>query len=143
VVDALQWLAEQGRCSIFGFVIMPNHVHLLWKIADGFIRSEVQGALLSYTAHQFKEHLKSNNPEILHYYYVCDADRKYQFWERDSLVKECWSESFLIQKLDYLHHNPCQPHWKLSPLPEDYSWSSATFYQTGKKNFSFLTHYKE
>jgi len=25
--------------------------------------------------------------------------------------------------------NPCQPHWQLALLPEDYKWWSAMFYE--------------
>ncbi len=126
---------------MYGFVIMPNHIHLIWKINDKYARAEVQGALLSFTAHQYKEYLKKTDKQKLNDYFVGDADRTFQFWERDSRVKECWSEPFLMQKLNYIHHNPCQPHWKLATLPEDYKWSSAAFYFTGLSEFTWLNHY--
>jgi hypothetical protein len=40
------------------------------------------------------------------------------------------SESFLLQKMEYIHNNPCQPHWGLSATPAEYIWSSARFYLT-------------
>jgi putative transposase len=101
ILDSLAWLSKEGRCKVYGFVIMPNHLHLIWKIADGFARQEVQAAFLSFTAHEFKK-LLSDNKKLLNEYLVNDSDRKYQFWERDSRVKECWNESFLLQKLNYI-----------------------------------------
>ena len=74
-------------------------------------------------------------------HFVADKDRLFQFWERDSLVKECWSETFLLQKLNYIHHNPCQPHWQLATTPEEYKWSSAGFYYNGVSEFTWLKHY--
>jgi putative transposase len=142
ILESLAWLSKEGRCKVYGFVIMPNHIHLIWKIADGFTRQEVQAAFLSFTAHEFKK-LLSDNKKLLNEYLVNDADRKYQFWERDSRVKECWNESFLLQKLNYIHSNPCQPHWNLSQIPEDYVWSSASFYQTNDLKYSWLCHYKD
>lgn len=143
IIDSLHWLIDKKRCSVYAFVIMPNHIHLLWKIADGFEREEVQGALLSFTAHAFKKYLKEHNPELLDQHYVQDADRNYQFWERMPMVKECWNEAFMLQKLNYIHANPCQPHWNLAALPEDYKWSSAAFYETDKSaDFKWLTHFK-
>jgi putative transposase len=124
------------------FVIMPNHIHLIWKIADGYERSDVQGAFFSFTAHAFKKTLKEN-PIELAYYKVQDADRNYQFWERNPLVKECYSKEFLLQKLDYIHNNPCQPKWNLAKLPEKYQWSSASFYELQDLKFPWLTHYNE
>jgi putative transposase len=35
-----------------------------------------------------------------------------------------------------------QPKWKFAILPEDYKYSSALFYETGKDEFEFLEHYK-
>ena len=50
------------------------------------------------------------------------------------------------QKLNYIHFNPCQPHWNLAASPEEYKWSSARFYETGIKHpipmgFDWLTHF--
>jgi hypothetical protein len=52
-------------------------------------------------------------------------------------------EWFFMQKLDYLHNNPCQQHWQLASLPEDYKYSSAKFYEIGEDEFGFLTHHSE
>lgn len=103
VLDSLAWLSSMSRCAVNAFVIMPNHIHLLWKIRDGFARREVQGAMLSFTAHRFMKYLHRANAGRLKSYLVNDSDRKYQFWERDSRRKESWSESFFMQKLDYIH----------------------------------------
>ncbi len=35
IVNSLCYLVEEQRVTIFGFVIMPNHVHLIWQIRDG------------------------------------------------------------------------------------------------------------
>jgi REP element-mobilizing transposase RayT len=141
ILNSLEWLSVQEKCKVHAFVIMPNHIHMIWKIADGFTRPEVQGAFLSFTSHKFKEHLKYQNKEKLKQYYVDDADRIYQFWERDSRVKECWSEKFLLQKLQYIHNNPCQPHWNLVSEPNDYECSSASFYHNGISKYTWLVHY--
>jgi putative transposase len=142
IVSSLQWLSENKRCAINAFVIMPNHIHLIWKIADGVQRKNAQGAFFSFTAHAFKKRLMQT-PAILEQYRVDDADREFQFWERNPLVKECFTEGFFMQKLDYIHENPCQPKWMLADLPEHYCWSSASFYELQDTRFSWLTHYKE
>lgn len=141
IINAMSWLVKEGKCKIYAFVIMPNHIHLLWKIEDGFDRANVQGALLSFTAHEFKKKLTSDY-ERLKKYQVNLVDRKFQFWQRDCRIKECWSEEFFKQKLNYIHGNPLQPHWNLADFPEDYYWSSALFYETGESPFEFLAYYR-
>jgi hypothetical protein len=122
---------------------MPNHIHLIWKISKGYSRTEVQAAFFSFTGHEFKKYLKKNNSSVLEQHYVNDADRIYQFWERDSLAKECFTEKFLMQKLEYIHKNPCAPHWNLATIPGDYKWSSASFYLLNDPRFQWLSHFKE
>jgi hypothetical protein len=58
------------------------------------------------------------------------SDLQYKIWEDDYNAKDIFSSDFLQQKMDYIHQNPCQPHWILSQSPEDYIWSSARFYFT-------------
>jgi REP element-mobilizing transposase RayT len=141
IIDSLRWLVEQKRCHVNAFVIMPNHIHLLWKISDGVERFNAQGALLSFTAHAFKKYLMTVNPVMLNKHYVNKIDRQYQFWQRESMVKECWSQHFFNQKMEYIHNNPCQSHWNLTTLPENYKWSSAAFYQNQDKSYNWLTHF--
>jgi REP element-mobilizing transposase RayT len=143
VVDSLQWLINEHRCKVFAFVIMPNHIHLMWKIADNLPRQQVQGALFSFTGHQFKKYLTEKDPTLLQQHYVNDADRLYQFWEREPMVKECRTDKFFMQKINYIHRNPCHSKWNLVELPEDYYWSSAAFYECGSNNFPWLTNYME
>ncbi|EEI89489.1 hypothetical protein HMPREF0765_4916 [Sphingobacterium spiritivorum ATCC 33300] len=140
IIESLRWLVKNKRCKIYGFVIMPNHIHLLWKIEDDVERNSVQGALLNYTAHEFKKQL--NNQE-LSAYKVNAKDRLFQFWQKNHMVKECWSEPFIEEKLIYMHNNPIQKHWKLCDSPENYYWSSSSFYESQESPFDFLTHYKE
>ena len=64
IVDSLQWLVKEKRCTVYAFVIMPNHMHLLWRIAEGLEREMVQGALLSFTAHAFKKHLRQQTANL-------------------------------------------------------------------------------
>jgi REP element-mobilizing transposase RayT len=32
VISALQYLVQKELVTLYGFVIMPNHIHLLWYI---------------------------------------------------------------------------------------------------------------
>jgi putative transposase len=32
VIDSLAFLVKNNRIKVYGFVVMPNHIHLLWKI---------------------------------------------------------------------------------------------------------------
>jgi putative transposase len=125
------------------FCHYANHFHLIWKISDGLERKNVQGALFSFTAHEFKKELKKSNAELLEDHFVNKADSSFQFWEREPMIKECRTKNFFRQKLNYIHFNPCQPHWNLAEAPENYKYSSAKFYETGIRDFEFVTHFND
>jgi REP element-mobilizing transposase RayT len=141
IVNSLQWLTKENRCKVYVFVIMPNHIHLLWQIEDTYKRKEVQGALFSHTAHEFQKILRERKSDIVNNYFVNYKDRSYQFWQRNPMVKECQTEYFFLQKMNYIHWNPCQPHWNLASCPEEYPWSSASYYEKNNNRFEWLTHY--
>lgn len=56
--------------------------------------------------------------------------------------KECRTEKFIQQKLDYIHYNPCKGN-KLVDLPEQYEHSSAKYYFTGEQSIYPVTNFME
>jgi REP element-mobilizing transposase RayT len=141
IVSSLNFLVKDGRVVIYGFVIMPNHLHIIWQIQDTHERSRVQQSFLKYTAQQMKFSLLNTHNNEIENYKVKASDREYQFWERNSLSIDLWSRPVFLQKLNYIHANPTQPHWKLCKYPEEYKYSTAKFYEKGVDDFGFVTHY--
>ena len=71
--------------------------------------------------------------------YAIDAEnKKYEFWQRDSLAVPLFTREVALQKLNYLHNNPLAEHWNLVKDPCDYKYSSAQYYENDEKNFPFL-----
>jgi putative transposase len=141
ILNSLKFLVNDKRCLVYGFVIMPNHIHLLWQIDALRKREDVQRDFLRFTAQQMKFELQKNNPAFLEQFRVAAKDRAYQIWERNALSVDVWTPEVMKQKLDYIHLNPVKEKWKLSLLPEDYKYSSAKFYFCGIDEFGFLSHF--
>jgi len=57
----------------------------------------------------------------------------HQIFERSFDCKQITSEHFIMQKLSYIHNNPCLGVWNLVENPFDYAHSSAKFYITGRQ----------
>lgn len=142
IIQSLQFLHKEKSIVVYGFVIMPNHMHMIWQIQDGFKREQVQMRFLKYTAQQMKFRLQDRKDTRLEDYKVNAKDREYQFWERNSLGVDLWSEPVFLQKLEYIHNNPVQPKWRLADYPENYKYSSARFYYDGTDEFGFLSHFR-
>jgi putative transposase len=141
IINSLLFLKKEGSVVIYGFVIMPNHIHLIWQIQDGFKQSMIQNRFLKFTAQQMKFRLIDTNDPRLSRFMVNAKDRQYQFWERNALSIDLWTPGVFEQKLDYIHNNPLQDKWQLALYPEDYKYSSAKFYASGIDDFGLLTHH--
>ena len=143
IVDSLGFLVQANRVWIYGFVVMPNHVHILWRMQQGHEEKNVRRDFLKFTAQQIQADLKLHHPLVLNYFVSTQADRQYQFWERRAYSLSLRATDALEQKLDYIHNNPLNAKWMLAETPEHYKFSSASYYVFNENKFEFITHYKE
>ena len=139
IADSLKFLVTNKRIELNAFVIMSNHIHLIWQPLFGFSPSDIQASFMKYTAQQLKRSLTKNNPQALADFKVNKYDREYQIWKREPLSIELISYDLFKQKLEYLHFNPVKAG--LCENPEDYYYSSARFYVDGLDSFKMLTHF--
>ena len=141
IVSSLQFLVKEKRIGLNAFVIMSNHLHLIWQPFPPFEPIEIQSSFMKFTAHQMKRLLEKEDPEKLELYRSDKRDRQYQFWKRESLSIELFNPAVFEQKLDYIHDNPVRA--KLCLNAEDYQYSMAKYYHTGGKqdDFGMLSHY--
>ncbi|HET9056155.1 MAG TPA: hypothetical protein VFN30_04830 [Chitinophagaceae bacterium] len=65
----------------------------------------------------------------------------FEIWEDTFSWKHCYGNDFIIQKLEYMHNNPCRGKWNLAPSAIEYQHSSANFYLTGKRGIYEVLHY--
>lgn len=112
------------------------------QIQDGYKADKIQLRFQKYTAQQMKFKLIDTNSKMLNEFSVDAKDRQYQFWKRNPLYIDLWTEDVFIQKLNYIHNNPVKHPWNLVQHPENYKYSSAKFYETGVDDFGLLTHFK-
>jgi REP element-mobilizing transposase RayT len=139
IVESLQFLVNDKRIILNAFVIMSNHIHLIWQPMFGFTPSDIQASFMKYTAQQLKRSLIKRDVGVLAEFQVNKYDRTYQFWKRETLSVELRMHAVFIQKLEYVHYNPVRAG--LCIHPEDYHYSSARFYYDGTDQFKMLTHF--
>jgi putative transposase len=143
IMESLAWLCAKQLVRIYGYVIMPNHIHLLWEQLKMNGKEFPKNSFEKFTAHAFRKKLMVKDPETLQRFVVKACDRQYNFWQRDPLAIKVFSRQMASQKLNYMHFNPLQRHWILCAVPEAYRFSSAAFYETNTDEFGILTHYME
>ena len=138
--------------QITGFVIMPNHVHLLLHVngaqssvnkilANGkrFMAYEIVARLEAMERMDLLTILSDHVSPEEH-----NRKKKHRVFEPSSDIKLCFTEKFVLQKLKYTHANPVSGKWNLAPSAVDYRHSSCAFYELNHEHpFVKITHYKD
>ena len=138
IIESLQFLVTGKKIELNAFVIMSNHIHLIWQPIFDTTPSSIQASFMKHTAKQLKGSLMKNEGTLAEFK-VHKNDRNYQLWKRDPLGIELTTASLFNQKLQYIHNNPVNAG--LCEKPEDYYYSSAKFYYDGTDSFRMLTHF--
>ncbi len=141
ITESMNYLVKEQNVLIFAFVIMPNHIHIVWQMLGEYRLGNVQQRMLKYVAQQIKFDLEINHPLVLDCFKVNRKDRKYQFWKERPLSIALYHDKIAEQKIDYVHLNPIHHKWKLAETPSKYRFSSASLYETGETEWDFLTNF--
>ncbi len=134
---------------ILGYVLMPNHLHVLIKLDD---QSETINKLIAegkrFQAYEIVnrlEKLKQNELLIQLEAGLTEAEKKkgakHKVFTTTFDCKECYTSAFIQQKLNYMHFNPVKAG--LIDNEIDYKHSSAKFYFTGEQGEYPITSYLE
>lgn len=143
IISSLKYLVDNKKIALYGFVIMPNHIHIIWELLELNGKELPHASFMKYTSHLILKDLQTNNPKLLSQFKVNLETRNHQFWQRDALPIYLYTPEVIYQKLDYIHNNPLQDKWMLVDLPTDYKYSSAYFYENEQDYFGILSHINE
>ncbi len=123
IIDALNYLMDNHELTIYGWVFMENHIHLILKAPE---LSKVIHSFKSYTARQIIDFLKSLHAnETLNELFWGKTNHKqsqtYQLWQEGVHPQEIQSREMMEQKMNYIHNNPIKrgyveknEHWRYS-----------------------------
>lgn len=137
--------------SIVGYVIMPNHVHLLLHYHNN---EHSLNTLVSngkrFIAYGIIQKLKDANRFDILTQLSNDVSveegkkgQHHKVFKRSFDVKLCHDFKFVNQKLQYIHANPLSKKWALCESEVTYEHSSARFYETGEHAGYSVVHYME
>ncbi len=117
---------KRAEAALYGYVVMPHHVHLLVRLPEQlngpqFMRvfkrqssGSVAKLLTAAELHQFDQQRGLNGNT---------------FWQRSFRSISITEEQMFWQKMDYIHHNPVKAAYV--ERPEEYRWSSAALVMSG------------
>ena len=143
-------LKKQGH-YITGYVIMPNHVHatIAFRKTKKSINTII-GDGKRFIGYEIVKRLKAKGMQDVLLQLenaVNNSDKKkgklHEVWEDSFDWKECNTAKFIMQKIDYMHNNPCTGKWQLAANSIEYIHSSAKFYLSGQQGIYPVLNFRE
>lgn len=130
-VRELARVREEMGFRLIGYVVMPEHVHLLMSEPLRGTPSTVLQKLKLRVSRKMRRRRKSAPRGQMRLPFEERGESLRAFWQARFYDFNVYSERKRIEKLDYMHANPITR--KLVSHPKDWPWSSWGFYsRTGK-----------
>ena len=116
---------------LVGYVVMPEHIHLLISEPKIGTPSTVMQVLKQRVSRALRKTRRRRNSTQLELWQESPAKTGRSFWQRRFYDFNVWSRKKRIEKLNYMHMNPVKRG--LVADPKLWAWSSYRFYQTRAK----------
>ena len=123
---------ERQRCaaSVVGYVVMPEHVHLLLSEPKKGTLAKLMQVLKQRVSHAMRRRRRREVSGQLSLAFPVSPAGLRRFWQRRYYDFNVYSAQKIREKLDYIHTNPVKR--KLVMHPKDWPWSSWAFYARGE-----------
>jgi REP element-mobilizing transposase RayT len=122
LLDALFYLQREGGLTLYGYVILENHCHLLGRSSNV---GKTISSFKSYTAGAIVKRLSERHSPVLELLAFHKArhktDREHQVWQEGSHPEQIEGEIMMLQKLEYIHNNPVARGYVDDPVHWRYS----------------------
>jgi putative transposase len=134
LVRLIERVRKQHRCPILGYVVMPEHLHMLIAPPELGDPSAFMQAIKQRSSRQFRR--RKAKTALL----FADARPKY-FWQKRFYDFNVFTEKRRIEKLKYMHRNPVRRG--LVASPELWRWSSFRFYMLDEPGIINITKFED
>jgi putative transposase len=128
-VKILGEVRERYEFQVFGYVVMPEHVHLLISEPECSTPSRVLQVLKQRVSRELRGKPRGASGEPFRFEDSDEGSELRRFWQRRFYDFNVYSQEKAKEKLNYMHANPVER--KLVEHPKDWPWSSFLFYATG------------
>jgi len=130
-VKILGEVRERFGFRLAGYVVMPNHIHLLIGEPARGTPSTVMQVLKQRVSRRLRGKKRRTADTQLRLAFGERDALPRQFWQRRFHDFNVWSQKKRIEKLGYMHFNPVKR--RLVSDPNHWTWSSWSHYaQTGE-----------
>jgi putative transposase len=127
-VSMLDEVRAQYGFRLLGFVVMPEHVHMVVGEPKIGNPSDAMVSLKERVSFRLNPSREKDSVETGRS--RSSEEDPYAFWQRRFYDFNVWSSGKLEQKLDYMHRNPVVRG--LVSHPKYWPWSSWSYYEKGE-----------
>jgi putative transposase len=124
LLSVLEQTRQRYRFVVAGYVVMPEHIHLLLSEPEVGALSTVMQVLKQRTARASLPKTKPRDPRRIKLFGEIPA--RAPSWQTRFHDFNVWTEKKRVEKLRYMHRNPVKRG--LAETPENWRWSSYRFY---------------
>ncbi len=124
-VEILNDVRNRYGFSLVGYVVMPDHIHLLIGEPAIGTPSTVIQVLKQRVSRRLRQKTRAFSGQR-EWAFAQDESYLPRFWQRRFYDFNVWSLKKRVEKLHYMHINPLKR--KLADHPMDWPWSSFSFY---------------
>jgi putative transposase len=124
-VKILDQVRARHKFRLIGYVVMPEHVHLLLTEPPKGNPSKILQVLKQKVSAVLRKTRRKSLGQLELKFPEAQTEEKHS-WQRRYYDFNVWSEKELWEKLNYMHRNPVER--KLVRHPKDWPWSSFSFY---------------
>ncbi len=129
-VEALAKIRERYKFLLVGYVVMPEHVHLLISEPSKGTPSLVLKVLKQCVSRDLRRKRRRAPAGQLRLPFMKDGDVPPRFWQPRFYDFNVYRTKKKREKLEYMHANPVKRG--LVENPSAWIWSSFTFYAKGE-----------
>jgi putative transposase len=127
-LTVLEEVRQRYACVVVGYVVMPDHIHLLISEGAKGNPSRVMQALKQGFARRVLKAVRRRRIAGQQELFVTEAEH---VWQRRFYDFNVCSDRKRIEKLRYMHRNPVRR--RLVSEPEQWPWSSYRSYACGEQ----------
>jgi len=125
-VKSLGEVRDRYGFLLVGYVVMPEHIHLLISEPAKGTPSTVMQVLKQRVSRRLRRKRRRMTPAQLGFRFHDAKNSLPQFWQRRFYDFNVWSSKKIREKLEYMHANPVKR--RLVQHPKNWPWSSFLFY---------------
>jgi putative transposase len=113
--DAFRYVLKKHPCNMMAYVIMPEHLHVIWQLPEGDANYSTRWRLIKSYVSRNRNMFEDTTSDMN------DSKGRQPFWQNQYWEHTIQSQDDLDRHFDYIHYNPVKHRLVDDPIKWKYS----------------------